>query len=293
MNTKFLRTFLLVHKTGSMAQAAREQNITHGAVAQQILTLEYEIGCQLVSRVGRTVNLTEAGLKLLSSFEIILNEIEQLPKLANTKEIRGEIKVGAGNSVLNSVLPSILSCLTKNYPEVNVKIQPGISSDFFARIENGNLDVAIAIEPPFVLPKSLQWNPLREEPFVLLAAMKHAEKEPHELLRRLPFIRYDKTSWTGKIIDNYLRSINVDPIDRFELNAIESIAMMVNQDLGVSIVPDSANLYLRSLSIIKLPLINFKDSRKFGLVWSRNSPRLSLVKAFNQVAVNEYSVFGN
>lgn len=288
MNTNFIRTFLLVHQLGSMAQAARKLNVTHGTVAQQIAALEKEIGVTLVARAGKTVHVTEAGLRLLDRLMLIINEIDALPGLANSNEIRGELRIGAGNSVLNSILPDILSLLVRRYPEVNVVVQPGVSPDFYRDIESGSLDAAIAIEPPYALPKTQEWLLLREEPFVLLASEVHHGKKPTQLLRSEPFIRYDHNSWSGKLIERYLRAVAIVPVERFELNAIESIALMVNQNLGVAIIPDSANLYKRDLKIIKLPLPEVSAPRRFGLVWSRKSARIRLVQAFREAAQMAY-----
>lgn len=288
MNTQFIRTFLLVHQLGSMAQAARKLNVTHGTVAQQIASLEKDIGVTLVARAGKTVHVTDAGLRILDRLMLIVNEIDALPGAANSNEIRGELRIGAGNSALNSVLPDILSLLVRRYPDVNVVIEPGVSPDFYREIEKGGLDAAIAIEPPYTLPKTLEWTLLREEPFVLLTSEVHKGKKPEQLLRTEPFIRYDHNSWSGKLIDQYLRAIGVTPSDRFELNAIESIAVMVNQDLGVAIIPDSANLYKRDLKIIKIPLPEVSAPRRFGLVCSRRSARIRLVHAFREAALTVY-----
>src|SRR5690606_1548981 len=146
----------------------------------------------------------------------------------------------------------------------------------------------IAIAPPYALPKTLEWQLLREEPFVLLASEMHRGKNPVQLLRSEPFIRYDLNSWSGKLIEQYLRAMDVVPVERFELNAIESIALMVNQNLGVAIIPDSANLYKRDLKIIKLPLSEVSAPRRFGLVWSRKSTRIRLVQAFRDAALTAY-----
>src|SRR5690606_23211144 len=106
--------------------------------------------------------------------------------------------------------------------------------------------------------------------------------------RSEPFIRYDHHSWSGKLIEQYLRAMAIVPTERFELNAIESIALMVNQNLGVAIIPDSANLYKRDLKIIKLPLPEVSAPRRFGLVWSRKSSRIRLLQAFREAAQTAY-----
>ncbi|MBR0344519.1 MAG: LysR family transcriptional regulator, partial [Rudaea sp.] len=65
MDTLFLNTFVSVVERGSMAAAARVLDITPAAVAQQIRTLEREIGVPLIARVGRTVSVTEEGARIL------------------------------------------------------------------------------------------------------------------------------------------------------------------------------------------------------------------------------------
>ena len=63
MDTQFLNTFVTVVDHGSMAAAARLLNITPAAVAQQVRTLEREIGAPLIARAGRTVSVTEEGIE--------------------------------------------------------------------------------------------------------------------------------------------------------------------------------------------------------------------------------------
>lgn len=288
MNTNFLTALASIAKYGSMAEAARKSGLTHGAIAQQIRALEKELGARLISRAGRTVHLSEKGNLLLEPINQVLAHIEMIRHLAKSDPVKGELKLGAGNSALNTVVPDILAKLIKNYPLIHVFIHPGHSLEFYPAVENGELDAAIALAPPFELPKTLGWRLLREERFVLIAARQHAGKDPHDLLRKHPFIRYERSNWGGRHADDYLKRAGIEPHDRFELNAIEPIAVMVSKNLGVAILPKSTSGFIERLNVVSMELPAPCEPRRFGLIWSRSSPRISLIKTFLDTAIQEY-----
>ena len=274
-----------------MAEAARQLGLTHGAIAQQIRALEKELGVGLVERAGRTIHLTEKANVLLQPVALALEQVDGIRRLAKSDQLAGELRLGAGNSALISVVPTILEQLVKEQPLLNVYIHPGHSQEFYPKIEQQQLDAAIAMEAPYELPKSLGWQLLREEPFVLAVHKRHAEKNPHQLLRSQPYIRFERGNWGARSPDNYLRRVGITPNDRFELNAIEAIGVMVSKDLGVALLPRSTNKFLARLDIVGIPLPEPCEPRRFGLIWSRASPRLSLIKAFTKTAIREYGRF--
>lgn len=288
MNTKLLTTLICVHRYGSMAQAARHLNLTHGAVAHQIHTLEGELQVQLIRRAGRSVHLTRAAHRVLERARQILDEIDELAALAHTDELRGELRLGAGSTALTGKLPDILVVLSRRYPDIKVKVAHGLSSSFYAMVENNLLDAAIALEPAFTISKSLGWRLLSVEPFLMIAPSRLKDADPYELLEREPFIRFHRESWAGNQIDLYLKHIGIIPNDRYELASTEAIAAMVNLDLGVAIVPSAWTLWRQGLDVVTLPLKEPCRPRKFGLVWSRSSPRLQLVNAFLDAAIEVY-----
>ncbi|SEJ61822.1 LysR family transcriptional regulator [Achromobacter sp. NFACC18-2] len=289
MNTDFLNTLAAVAQYGSMAQAARRLGLTHGAVAQQVRKLEQELGVSLVARAGRTVHLTAKATELIGPMREVLERIEKIRHLARSDEMMGELRLGAGSTALNSMVPAILEHLVRRHPLISVEIQPGHSARFYPAIESGELDAAIALEAPYPLSKSLGWQLLREETYVLAAAPRHAGRDAHSLLTGEPFIRYRRSDWSGRHVEDYLRRVGITPHDRFELNAIESIAVMVSRDLGVAILPRSTTGAIERLGLLALPLPVHCEPRRFGLIWSRGSPRLALIQAFRDIAMAQYA----
>lgn len=277
MDTQFLRTFVTVVDRGSMAAAARELNITPAAVAQQLRTLEREMGATLVARVGRTVSMTEEGSRILQRARDLLRDVADLRSVANDTAVSGELRVGACPTALAGMLPDILARMVENFPQINVFIQPGYSADLYRAVESGELDAALVLQAPYSLPKTCQFQLLREEPLVMLAPARMAGRDPHELLASEPLIRYDRHQWGGRQADEYLRNAGIVPRERFELNALNAIAVMVDRGLGVSLVPDWARPWPEGLDLVRIPLPLPSEPRRIGVVWSRSSVRERLV----------------
>jgi DNA-binding transcriptional LysR family regulator len=282
VETQFLNTFVTVVDQGSMAAAARVLNVTPAAVAQQIRTLERELGATLIARVGRTVSVTEQGSRILERSRELLRSVSDLRSVANDSAVSGELRLGACPTALAGMLPDVLARMVDAFPQINVFIKPGYSVDLYRAVEAGDLDAAVVLQAPFPLPKTCEWLLLREEPLIVLAPSSMAGRDPHDLLATQPLIRYDRNQWGGRQADDYLRANGIVPRERFELNALNAIAVMVDRGLGVSLVPDWAQPWPEGLQLARIPLPNPAVPRRIGIVWSRSSVRVRLVTVLLQ-----------
>ena len=282
MDTQFLNTFVVVADRGSMAAAARVLNITPAAVAQQIRTLERELGAPLIARAGRTVSLTEEGSRILQRARDLLRDVADMRSVANDSEVSGELRLGACPTALAGMLPDILARMVDAFPQINVYIRPGYSAELYRAVETGELDAAVVLQAPYNLPKTCDWQLLREEPLVMIAPARLAGRDPHELLRTEPLIRYDRNQWGGRVADDYLRRAGIVPRERFELNGLNAIAVMVDRGLGVSLVPDWAKPWPEGLDLVRIPLPLPSEPRRIGMVWSRSTVRIRLVTVLLQ-----------
>lgn len=267
-----------------MAAAARSLHITPAAVAQQIRTLERELGAPLIARAGRTVSVTEEGARILQRARDLLRDVADLRSVANETGMAGELRLGACPTALGGLVPDILARMVAKFPEINVFIKPGYSADLYGAVESGDLDAAMVLQAPFSLPKTCDWQLLREEPLVVLAPARLAGCDPHQLLREQPLIRYDRHEWGGRQADEYLRRTGIVPRERFELNALNAIAVMVDRGLGVSLVPDWAKPWPEGISVVSIPLPEPSEPRRIGMVWSRASVRLRQVNVLLEEA---------
>jgi DNA-binding transcriptional LysR family regulator len=197
------------------------------------------------------------------------------------------LRLGACPTVLAGLLPGVLSRMVAKFPQINVYIQPGYSAQLYGSVENGDLDAAFVLQAPYPLPKTCDWQLLREEPLIVLAPSSMAHRDPHDLLANEPLIRYDRNQWGGRNADEYLQRVGIVPHERFELNALNAIAVMVDRGLGVSLVPDWSPPWPEGLDLVRLPLPQPSTPRRIGIIWSRATVRLRLVNALLQESLTE------
>jgi DNA-binding transcriptional LysR family regulator len=279
METAYLHTFVLVAESGSMSEAARRLEITPAAVAHQVRLLERELQTPLLSRAGRTVVPTEAGHRLVARASALLRDLMHLKAAITEDDSSGELRLGAINTALHSLLPEALARFVKAYPDAKIDIRSALSTELYAAIQRDELDAAICLHPPFVMPKTMRWETLCEEPLVLMVPARWARRDPFDLLRQERLIRYNRTLGGGKQADAYLRQAGIVPRERFELSSLPAIAMLVDRGLGVSIAPDASVPWWRGLRVAKLALPDQNYRRRLGVIWPRASVRGRLIEA--------------
>ncbi len=280
METRFLDSLIAVIETGSFAAAARQLNLTPAALAQRVQALEAEIGVRLLVRAGRTVVPTFAATAILERSRAILRDVRALRAIAAEDMPTGELRLGAVATAMTGLLPDLLLRASRSFPGLDVHITPGLSRDLYPKVLDGDLDAAILVQPEFALPKTCAWRVLREEPLVVIAPAAAPETDAHDVLRNHPFIRYDRSQWGGRLADVYLRRAGLRPQERFELDSLDAIAVLVDRGLGVSLVPDWAPPWPAGLSLRKVALADATLRRRIGGVWMRGAVRARQVEAF-------------
>jgi len=279
VDLRYLQSFVAVVELGSLAEAARRLDLTPAAIAARVRSLEETLGTSLVKRAGRSVRPTEAGVKILDRARAVLRDVRDLRAVAGDGTSLGELRLGVFVSAMTSVLPPVLKGLYAEHPELNVFVAPGNSVDLCRRVGSGELDAAFVVEPQFTIGKNCEWRSLVEEPLVVVAPAALAGSDAHELLRTQPFIRYDRSVLGGQLADRYLRDHAIRPHQRLEIDGLMAVAALVEQGLGVALVPDWAPMWISGMAITRIPLPDRAPVRRVGLVWAQHGPRVSLVES--------------
>ncbi len=157
LESRHIKTFLEVVRSGSYSAAARGLGYTQPAITQQMKALEREVGMPLFIRMGRGLQLTEAGSTLARHAEIIANDLaaahNQLRALAKLES--GLVRLCAFPSANATVVPRAAAGLLANHPGVRVELQEAEPPESLWRLGRGECDVALAFtyqgadtEPP-------------------------------------------------------------------------------------------------------------------------------------------------
>ena len=274
---KLLKNFLAITRHKSVAAASREIGLTAAAAGQQLQQLEHEIGVELFDRTKRSLTLNGNGRAVIEPIQQIISKYEALGSSLKT-DLSGTIVLGALVSTLMGTFGKTLNELKQNYPELEIKLIAGLSSNFLDQVIEGSLDAAIVTESPYALPQNVQWTELYKEPMILItpSTLKLSKHPSNEL----PFIRFERNTWTGHLVEQTIRVNKLKIQDVMELNSVEAIIELVRQGLGYSIVPQLANISWssdRQLKIQKLP--GKTVYRKVGLLERKKHSRHNITGA--------------
>ncbi|MGF6509381.1 LysR substrate-binding domain-containing protein [Paraburkholderia sp. 32] len=276
---RYFVTFLSVARHGSFAAAADEVCLTQAAVSLQMRSLERDLDMVLFERGARSVALSEQGRTIVPLAETLVANYRRILATAGRDELAGVVRVGALVSSLMGAFADAMLNLKRRYPRLELKLFTGLSSDFTLRVENGELDAAIVTQSPTGFPAALKWTVLYHEPMVLISSADNPRAHVDTLLRE-PFIRFDRQTWTGMLIDDALRGLDASVHDIMELNSLESICEMVKRGFGVSVVPRLANAnwnHESGLRVTELP--ERIAPRRVGLLERREHGREAFTAA--------------
>jgi len=281
---KVLKNFLAITRHKSVASAAKEIGLTAAAAGQQLQQLESELGVELFDRTKRSLSLNHQGRSLIEPIQDIVARYEALGSDFKS-ELSGTIVLGALVSTLMGTFGSTLNKIKQSYPNLEVKLIAGLSSNFLDQVLDGSLDAAIVTESPYALPQNMQWTELYTEPMVLIYPAIKSKKGStiKELSNDLPFIRFERNTWTGHLVDQTIRASKLAVKEGMELNSVEAIIELVRQGLGYAIVPKLANISWDSDKQLQIAELSGKTIfRKVGLLERKKHSRQNITQAIKQ-----------
>lgn len=142
---ELLRALVAVAETGGFTRAAERLHLTQSAVSHQIRRLEDQIGTPLFIRTTRKLALTEDGEEFLRHARQILQAHAALSRRFQASSLAGSVRFGVPENFLGAELPHLLSRFARAYPSVRLEASVSVCQDFSARIESGELDLAVAM----------------------------------------------------------------------------------------------------------------------------------------------------
>ncbi|MFJ5300283.1 LysR family transcriptional regulator [Pseudomonas sp. NPDC088368] len=249
LDLSLIRTFVVVADHGSMTAAANALFMTQGAVSQQVKRLEETLGCQLLIRKPRQLELSQQG-------ELFLGKARQLLQLnddiwADTVEgpIRGHLRVGAPPDLINSLAPA-MKAFTDAHPLVELSLKCEPSPVLHEAIDNGHLDVAL-IE---YLTPNAQGRVIRTEPLVWVGSRSSEVWKT----RPLPLSLVDERCVFRPLVLGALAKEGIAWRTVFENGSFEATASTVRVGLAItawlaSTVPEDLEVLPDDIGLPELP----------------------------------------
>ena len=255
MKLSRFETLMTVVEQESLTRAAQVLGCTQSAVSHSIETLEKELGFAVIKRGRAGVKLTAEGERLLPAVRGLLNSAEQLNQVAAA--IRGldsgTVRIGAFTSVAVHWLPGVIKEFQADYPKVDFKLLNGDYHDVEQWLMDGSVDVGFVNVPcglgceciALMEDRLLAILP-RDSRFASYPKFPLAECETEPFISLLQSSDHDAR--------RALEAAGVKPNVRFYTKDDYAIIAMVEQGLGMSIMPELL-LKGRHDRLLTLPLV--------------------------------------
>ncbi|HEY6166506.1 MAG TPA: LysR family transcriptional regulator [Verrucomicrobiae bacterium] len=282
LDSRQLRAFATLARTGSFTQTARELHLSQSAISHSMKALEEDVGCRLLDRLGKKVVLTQAGEQLLHHAQKIIQEmlgaraaLEQLGKWG-----KGRLRLGASDTACQHILPGVLREFKDSFPQCAIGIEPGDTPLLIEALLENRIDLALCLEPE--RETRLEFHRLFTDELMFLVGPMHPwAVGGHVVREEVPkqnYILYGKGSVTFRLIERYFREEDIALNTVVELGNMEAIKELVKLGLGVSILaPWIARDEIEEGSVMALPLGRRKLKRHWGIMHLRGR-RLGLAE---------------
>ncbi len=265
MTLEQLRIFLAVAEHMHFTRAAETLYITQPAVSAAIQSLETEYSVKLFHRVGRRVEITEAGKLLYREAQKILEQVvvaeRNLRELNNLQQ--GELRLGASLTIGNYWLPNKISQFQQEYPGIRVNCTLANAEDIAEGTASGRFDLGLVSgEVKSALRDALGQTVVGRDRLQIVVGQSHPwfhrTVVPVEELLTTPWVMREPGSGAQQVFEQALRSWGVDLSQlniMLVLSSSEMVKAVVERGHGAAAIPElmvHKELQLRTLQAIQV-----------------------------------------
>ncbi len=290
-----LEALVQVASHRSFSRAAEALRLTQPSVTARIQALERDLGETLFERNGRGVSLTEAGASFLPHAQRVLKALQDgRDAIQALRQLElGTLRLGAAPTISTYVLPDLLKEFRSRYPRLEVSVRTEYSDQIVQMVLADEVQVGLErmISHPDVVTV-----PLYEDEVVLVASPRHPVAERGavsiEEVGQRGLIMFNRGSGYYTLVDNALRQAGVPVAPTMELDNMEATKKMVEEGLGISILPKVA--VERELRRGELRQVQVQGMtmprRQIAVIYRKGRPLSRAAQAFVGLLEERYGV---
>ncbi|MDA8871030.1 LysR substrate-binding domain-containing protein [Rhizobiaceae bacterium] len=286
MSIRLLRTLVTVSENDTFSLAGKALGVSHAAVSQQMKQLEAQWDVALFDRTSRTPRLTISGRALAAKARQVLTAYDGIvTSVTGEGSLQGELTLGAVPTTLTGLVPLAISKLRARFPDLHVRVVPGLTFDLMRELERGRLDAALATHPA-MLPEAVVSSHIADEPLDLLLSPDIAPGSVADLLATHPFIRFSRDAVVGGMIESWLQASGIRVRETMELPNLDAILSMVMARLGISIAPRPCVRSPGQLAVVRMPLPPDAPVRTLSLMTRSDHAKVRVVEEVNEALLD-------
>lgn len=236
----FIKTAEVLHFT----KAAELCFVTQSGLSQQIKKLEEELGMPLFIRIGKKIQLTEAGSVFLIHAKQVIENVQNGKQAIDdlNEMIGGELRIGVTYIFGLLVLP-IVNLFAKRYPNLKIVVEYGSTEPLEQKLLNNELDLVLVISSKEI-KETIQKIPLFTSNLVVAVAKTHPlavlDKISFKKMDEFPLILPVRGFSSREFLDELFLKNNMKPKVAIELNAVHALLQLVEESDWVTIVTEKA-----------------------------------------------------
>jgi LysR family cyn operon transcriptional activator len=254
----FIKTAEVLHFT----KAAELCFVTQSGLSQQIKKLEEELGLPLFKRIGKKVQLTEAGSVFLIHAKKVVENVENGKQAIEdlNEMIGGELRIGVTYIFGLLILP-VVNAFAKKYQNLKIIVEYGTTEVLEQKLIDNELDLVFVISS-HEIEMPIQKVPLFTSNMVMVVSKNHAlanlAKIAFKKIEEIPLILPGKGSNSREYVEELFKKFNMKPKISIELQSIHALLQMVENSDWATIVAEMALKDWDSLQAIQITGVSTK-----------------------------------
>jgi DNA-binding transcriptional LysR family regulator len=290
-----LEAFVQVAGHRSFSRAAESLGLTQPSVTARIQALERDLRETLFERNGRGVSLTEVGVSFLPHAKRVLKALQDGRDAVQSLQAMevGTLRLGAAPTVSTYVLPELLKGFRSRYPGIDVSLRTEYSDQIVQMVLND--EVQVGVERTITHPEVVV-VPLYQDEVVLVTGPNHRLAERGvasiEEVSGEPLIMFNRGSGYYTLVNNALRQAGVLASPAMELDNMEATKKMVEQGLGIAVLPKVAvepEVRRGELRLVRVEGLAMPQ-REISLIYRKGRPLSRAAEAFVGLLEERYGV---
>lgn len=287
VNLELYRVFYTVAKCGSLTKAAEELYISQPAVSQAIKQLEMQLGGKLFNRTHKGMELSDTGGKqIFSIVEKALKLFDEAEsKYAELKDTAtGIVRICASDTVATHFLLPYIKEYHEKYPDVNLILQNGTSSETIELLKSNKGDIGFVNLPIDDSDINL-CNTVMQLHDTFVASDKFSELFGQAIdLKRLqdyPLLMLELSTATRQAIVSFAHSQGVHLHPEIELASLEFMLELAKNGIGIACIPkEFVKHELEEGSLKEIKTNPSLPARAIGLALPKHENMTFAVKEF-------------
>lgn len=280
----------------NLTEVANSLFTSQSGVSRHIRELEEELGIEIFVRRGkRLLGMTEPGKELLIVAERILNDANNIRRLANvfTNNEVGQLVIATTHTQARYSLPGVIKAFRSLYPQVRLVLNQGTPDDIVTMLHSGEADIGIASEqlmndstlaafPYYRWHHAIlvpEHHPLVDEPLVTL-----------EMLGKVPLITYRQGITGRSRVDRAFQAAGITPDIALSAQDSDVIKTYVELGLGVGILADRSYDPQRDTGLVRLEAEHLFEANTVWIGLKKNQLQRNYAWKFIQLCNADLSL---